>query len=899
MEEEVMKLLEEAKPKLEKEYCVRISDGAFDLAVRGYLDPKLMISEDTNHEYKRAVEILAGACNLVQRNFRNGAHERVFYDKAYELRRALVELTELHWDSSNPASRSWASRLTSERASASLYMSGFLRKCDKTVNSPLSCCRITSKIAEILEKFDIYDTSSSEGDVGRYLDDLQGQLIELFQHLLTVEASHVAEVVSSLTDVPLTQILPSVDNHKQKAVYMTNLRVVDQKHVIDEVFETVAFQRNMTTRPRGLFLLLGDSGVGKSEIAKAVAEHWYCDASRLVEIDMSEYAECDLSEWSQRKDQDLWNRLTEIVAKRPYSVILLDKIDKGSSIVTRILHEVLSETPSDTEGKPVDFSKSIIFMTSSVGSKQLTLKCTCYNRNQDLWKQFKRDPLKFCKTHDCTVKGSGRERLLIEVRKIFSADLLDSFDKTLVVEKFRDWKTVVRLLLREIVSEVTGQRFVVHASDAALNVLLNKALAPPIAHGNALKKSLLEHVIPWLSSAESCNNSALFVDTLLGTNELSFRFQSHEQYDWYFKLKEGTFKNSILNLKVKMEVVCMVFMLRSEYLHFLDRSGQGLPLNVLLMELVSCYRILSCPPFPNSREEYVSAEVVLFYCLYSVLYFLVDRREFSYVCVIYVQKISPNAGPNNLYAVEEVEKIKNMLARLQENDGGIAKATTVIVKSVIKIIDYPLEFPDFPARRFLFEGLNSDAKARLMSYLSETLGNSFFKYIKLDSNCNTEEIKNFFIEALKESPCMVLLFDGVEFADAELYRHLLEILDKGILEDSEGFSVDFRRTVIILTSEVADKHRLANWFGYQPMYMLHMDKSQKVKRYRTELLHRADEIIFFDPVAPVHGKIRRIPKSYLRSLKRKDNSRLFRCLYSAVWPHGDVMLNRERNFVEM
>ncbi|KAL9160094.1 hypothetical protein ABFS82_08G177700 [Erythranthe guttata] len=870
MEEEVMKLLEEAKPKLEKEYCVRISDGAFDLAVRGYLDPKLMISEDTNHEYKRAVEILAGACNLVQRNFRNGAHERVFYDKAYELRRALVELTELHWDSSNPASRSWASRLTSERASASLYMSGFLRKCDKTVNSPLSCCRITSKIAEILEKFDIYDTSSSEGDVGRYLDDLQGQLIELFQHLLTVEASHVAEVVSSLTDVPLTQILPSVDNHKQKAVYMTNLRVVDQKHVIDEVFETVAFQRNMTTRPRGLFLLLGDSGVGKSEIAKAVAEHWYCDASRLVEIDMSEYAECDLSEWSQRKDQDLWNRLTEIVAKRPYSVILLDKIDKGSSIVTRILHEVLSETPSDTEGKPVDFSKSIIFMTSSVGSKQLTLKCTCYNRNQDLWKQFKRDPLKFCKTHDCTVKGSGRERLLIEVRKIFSADLLDSFDKTLVVEKFRDWKTVVRLLLREIVSEVTGQRFVVHASDAALNVLLNKALAPPIAHGNALKKSLLEHVIPWLSSAESCNNSALFVDTLLGTNELSFRFQSHEQYDWYFKLKEGTFKNSILNLKVKMEVVCMVFMLRSEYLHFLDRSGQGLPLNVLLMELVSCYRILSCPPFPNSREEYVSAE-----------------------------KISPNAGPNNLYAVEEVEKIKNMLARLQENDGGIAKATTVIVKSVIKIIDYPLEFPDFPARRFLFEGLNSDAKARLMSYLSETLGNSFFKYIKLDSNCNTEEIKNFFIEALKESPCMVLLFDGVEFADAELYRHLLEILDKGILEDSEGFSVDFRRTVIILTSEVADKHRLANWFGYQPMYMLHMDKSQKVKRYRTELLHRADEIIFFDPVAPVHGKIRRIPKSYLRSLKRKDNSRLFRCLYSAVWPHGDVMLNRERNFVEM
>ncbi|KAI3466178.1 hypothetical protein Pfo_022841 [Paulownia fortunei] len=873
MEEEVVRVLKEAKPKLEEKYCVRISDGAFDLAVRGLriIDSKL-ISEDATPE--KGVEILDGACKLVLEKFRNCAHESEFYEKAYELRRALVEIIELYRDN-HPDSQSWVTRVRSERDSASVYMNDFLQRWEPVVKLSGGFGILTPECAQKLSLFKDYaskiacldcpmlnKSSSNEltttpcrvpGDVNQFLDDIKVQLIGHFQSILTVKDFHVLEVVSSLTDVPLTQIVPSINLHKQKAIYM---RVVNQEHVIHEIFQTVVLQRQMTTRPRGSFLLLGPSGVGKTEIAKAIAEHWYCDASRLVEIDMSEYAEpqlesaaCDLSEWSKRKHQVLWNRLIEVVAKRPYSVILLDKIDKASS-VTRVLLEVLSH-----EWNPVDFSKSIIFMTSSVGSNQLLLACTCFNRNQDLWKQFRRNPQEFYKTHDCTLKGSGRERVLVEATKFFGADLLDSLDKVFVVEKFRNRKAVARLMLREIVREVTGQRFVVHASDAALDVLLGKAPKECFEAGKAFKKSLLEHVIPRLSAAEGSNNVVVCVDTLVGTRELSFRFQTHEQSvdDWYFKLKDGTFGKSIANLRMKVEEVCKIFNLRSECLRLLNSSGQSLSLLGQLL-LGICNGILMCSPFPNPPLKYV-----------------------------FKGRASCSIAPNNLPTVEEKEKIRDLWRRLKENDTGLAKATSVIVDAVVKISDAPLQLPDSPARHYLFSGLDDDAKVGLINCLTESLrtgsGKSLFTYVKLDNNCRGEEVKKLLIKEVKERPCTVLLFDGAEFADAVLYRSLLEIFDKGSLDDGEGFSVDFRRTIVILTSEVANKHQIADRFNYQPYVLCNMAMNQNVKRFRTELLHRVDEIIFFDPLLPEHGGIRRLRKRDARYMKWPDNFSLSGLLF--------------------
>ncbi|KAI3466181.1 hypothetical protein Pfo_022844 [Paulownia fortunei] len=932
MEEKVLK---EAKPKLEEKYCVRISVGAFDLAVVHALrsfDSKLM-SEDVTRE--KVIKILEGACKLVLENFRNCALESEFYEKAYELRRALVEAIELYRDK-HPNSQSWLTRVKLERDSASIYMNDFLQKWQYVVMSSGGCKIFTPEYAHKLSllkdyasKFAYLDCpllnkgSSREltttprrvaREVGYFLDEIQGQLIEQFRCLLTVKPCHVAEVytratfklflcclflalfmqfvlplhfppplpgevVSSLTDVPHTEILPSINHLKKRAIYKTNQRVVNQEHVIDEIFEIIVCQRHMTTRLRGSFLLLGPPGVGKTEIAKAVAEHWYCDVSRLVEIDMSEYAEpqlesasCDLSEWSTRKHQDLWKHLTEVVGKRPYSVILLDKIDKASFSVTRVLLEILrNNAPSDIEGNPVDFSKSIIFMTSSVGANQLVLACTCFNKNEDLWEQFMRNPMEFYKTHNCTLKGSGCERVVAEAREFFSADLLDSLDKVFVVDKFRDRKAVARVMLRDIVREVTGGRFVVHASDAALDVLLRKRPTEGFEAGKAIKKSLLEDVIPRLSAAEGYNSAVVCVDTLVGTHELSFRFQTLEQSvdDWYFKQKDGTFGNLIANLRMKVESVYSIFNLRRKCLPLLGHFGRNFTLlGQYVLDI--CDLILMFPPSPNPPPKCAFEEGAS-------------------------GKVAPRQSGTQIPTVEEKEMINNLWGRLQENVTGVAKATSIIVDSFMKIIDAPLQLPDSPARHFLFLGLNEDARMGLIKCLTESLragsGKSFFTHFKLDNKCRGEELKKLLIEEVKERPCMVLLFVGAEFADAVLYRSLLEIFDKGTLDDGEGFSVDFRRTIVILTSEAANKRRIADFFNYQPRVLRNMAMNQKVKRFRTELLHRVDELIFFDPILPEHEGIRRLPKHDGHFIKQRDNLVLSRFLFE-VFEHSNNIKKR-------
>ncbi|KAK6157141.1 hypothetical protein DH2020_011389 [Rehmannia glutinosa] len=787
MEQEHVMVLKEEKLKLEEKYCVRISEQAFDLAI----------------VQCQAVEVLRGACELVLENFRNCAHESEFNEKSYVLRRSLVEIIQLYRDI-HPDSQSWMNRIRTERDYASIHMKDFIQEFNHVSLSSEFVKQLSffkdyaSKIADLdcpLPNENSWELASVDSDdvdvtkdVARFLNDLRGELVVRFGSLLTVEACHVAEVVSRLTDVPVTEILPS---SREMARYRTKQRLVDQDRVIDEIFDSV--RDEMMCRPKGSFLLLGAPGVGKREIAKAIAEHLYCDASRLVEIDMSEY-EVPRLEGSaspdylslRRRVQDLWDRLSEAVRKRPYSVILLDKIDKAAPFVrTGVLPRVLCNVASrDVNGNRVDFSKSIIFMTSSVGVDHET-------RNRDL-----KD----------------------DVRKFFGAHLLDYLDNVFVVEKYRDQRAVARLLLREI----AGRRFIVHASDAALDVLLEKASKDSVVGaGMAIKKSLLDHIVPHLSTAEGYDSVVVVcVDTLVGTYELDFRFHTQEQYleDWYFKQKGGTFRKSIADLRIKVESAYRFFELRKECLLLLDCIGQDLSqLGRLLLAI--CDSI---------------------------------------------------AGETNT--------IRNIWRRLQTDTTAFAKVIASIINAVVKIIDSPLHLPELPAKHYLFLGLDDDAKRGLVNVLTDSLttssGKSLFKHVKLEENNSNGELqKHLLIEQVKQNPCTVLMFDGVEFADDVLYSCLLEIFDKGTLDDDddEGLVVDFQRTIVILTSDSANRRKIAECLKYPKMHvLLNVTMNQNAKRFRTELLRRVDEITVFDPLMPENGHVKRIHKSTqgLKSMSR-------------------------------
>ncbi|KAL7142664.1 hypothetical protein ABFS83_08G139200 [Erythranthe nasuta] len=835
-----MMVLGEAKPKLERKYSVRISARAlksFD---------SMLIPEDTAPQ-----DLLEGACKMVMENFRNYAHnlDSKFNEKAYELRRAIVELVELY-RSGHPDSKFWVARLRGERDSASLYMNWLLYTWDFGLDGTLNLETVAK--LKLLNESTLDEPSpfKEASDVARFLDDVQDQLLYRFRSLLTVDDRHVHEVLSKLTDVPLTQIVTSVDNHyKKMAISMTNNRVVDQKRVINEIFETLASERRTTMRPMGSFLLLGPSRVGKKEIAKAVARHWYCDESRLVEIDMAEYVEppVESAEGSKRIRRYVWNQLIDAVKKRPYSVIVLDKIDKASSsVITDLLKVLTCGATSDFEGRTVDFSKSIIFVTSSVGSDQIELPCTCYD---DLPKQSRPKILEFHMAHRCPLKYNVTERVINEAKETLSSDLIGSLDKVLVVKRFRNQRAVGRLILRETVKEVYGERLVVHASNEAINSLFSKALTLYLKDGKTFRQVLLEDVIPQIPDTTEILN--VCVDTLAGTRQFSFRFQTHGQNagDCYFKLKDGTFDNFTAELKARVEAACRLFDLRSECLRLFQSDQSLYELKKLVLdarnEFETCYK-------------YQDTETLLS-CIFK--------------------KITSCKG--KLPKEEEKERFKKHRIELKGKNSGIAKATRTILGALMETSDdASLKSRNLPPRHYFFVGLNDDAKAGLISSLNRFLGELFFVYVKLDNNSRGEEVKEFLVDQVRLRPCLVVMLDGVEFADEVLYTSLLEILDKGTVDDS----VEFRRTILILTSNAENKWFIAvsAMFNHRRDLIseIAMNQNQNQKRFRTELLYRVKRVVFFDPLSE-HGGVPFKREHGVKYKKPLDEIWLSSCFYSA------------------
>ncbi len=193
-----------------------------------------------------------------------------------------------------------------------------------------------------------------------------------------VSASDIAEVVSSWTGIPTTQLMEKERERLLRMEEELHRRVIGQDEALHAVAEAIRRSRAGITegkRPIGSFLFLGPTGVGKTELAKALAEFMFGSDDALLRIDMSEYMEKHtvsrlIGAPPGYVGYEEGGQLTEIVRRRPYQVILLDEIEKAHPDVFNILLQILDDGRlTDGQGRTVDFRNTVIIMTSNLGSQ--------------------------------------------------------------------------------------------------------------------------------------------------------------------------------------------------------------------------------------------------------------------------------------------------------------------------------------------------------------------------------------------------------------------------------------------------------------------------------------------------------------------------------------------------
>ncbi len=271
------------------------------------------------------------------------------------------------------------------------------------------------------------DQAERDGDFGKVAEIRYGQLkaiedeIEEYKKKLIaiqgdspmlneeVDAEDIAEVVSKWTGIPVSRMLQS---EREKLLHLeTELhnRVVGQDEAIEAVADAIRRSRaglQDANRPIGSFIFLGTTGVGKTELAKALAEFLFDDENSMIRIDMSEYQERHsvsrlIGAPPGYVGYDESGQLTEAVRRKPYSVVLLDEIEKAHPDVFNILLQVLDDGRlTDNKGRTVDFRNTIIIMTSNVGSHiiQKNLESMSPDNKEEIYEKTKREVLTMLKS---------------------------------------------------------------------------------------------------------------------------------------------------------------------------------------------------------------------------------------------------------------------------------------------------------------------------------------------------------------------------------------------------------------------------------------------------------------------------------------------------------------------
>ena len=304
----------------------------------------------------------------------------------------------------------------------------------------------------------------------------------------SVDKEDVAAVVAVWTGIPLKRMLETDTDKLIRIEEVLHERVVGQEPAITAVANALRRSRaglSDENRPIGSFMFLGPTGVGKTELARALAEFMFNDEKALVRVDMSEYMERHavsrlIGSPPGYVGHEEGGQLTEIVRHRPYSLILFDEIEKAHPEVFNLLLQVLDNGRlTDSKGKTVNFKNSIIIMTSNVGSEYL--------------KAMSR--IGFSTATATAEEGDYREKVMDALRGSFRPEFLNRIDEIVIFNPLRktDIGKIVEIQIELIEKRLAERHIKLEIEPAAREYLVREGFSPEF--GARPLKRLMQKVI--------------------------------------------------------------------------------------------------------------------------------------------------------------------------------------------------------------------------------------------------------------------------------------------------------------------------------------------------------------------------------------------------------------------
>jgi len=297
--------------------------------------------------------------------------------------------------------------------------------------------------------------------------------VDVKNKVVEVSEEDVAQVVSSMTGIPLFRLAKSESEKLLDMEKALSERVVGQEEAIRAVSRAIRRSRaglKDPNRPIGSFIFLGPTGVGKTETARALAAHLFEDEDALVRIDMSEYME----KFSVSRligappgyvGYEEGGQLTEKIRRKPYSVVLLDEIEKAHPDVFNILLQVLDDGKlTDSFGRRVDFRNTILIMTSNLGAREIG----------------KGGSIGFQKADEKSDYAQMREKVLREVKRTFNPEFLNRIDDIIVFHPLgkKEILKIIDIMLSEVLERVSSRDITISLTQDAKNLIAEKGFDP-------------------------------------------------------------------------------------------------------------------------------------------------------------------------------------------------------------------------------------------------------------------------------------------------------------------------------------------------------------------------------------------------------------------------------------